>query len=158
MATVVKRLLRATPQRTAAEVWLVITELVAPDKSSTARAELNAISGLMGQIIASEALKDDPLVFFGSGPRLRIYCLYNEDAIGGDGESENSLAFVPTDGDWRISIPCLSEDLAWVQTELKRRAAHITARVAGEPVEDEEDDTPLRATNVAVDTGRFLRP
>jgi len=158
MATVVKRMLRATPQRTAAEVWQLITDLVAHDKGSTARVELNAICGPMGQIIASEALKDDPLVFFGGGPRLRIYCLYGEEAIGGDDENESSLAFVPTDGDWRMSVPCLPEDLAWVRGELKRRAAHVVARAVGEAVDDEEKDVPIRATNVEVDTGRFLRP
>lgn len=156
MATVIKRLIRATPHRTASEVWQLITDLVAPDKNSPARADLSRVAGVLGQVIASEATKCSPVVVFGSGPRLRFYCLYDEDAITGEDANENALPFTATEGDWRISVPALPDDLEWVQRELKNRSTKITAREQGDPI-DEDEQAATHAASVEVDVKAFLR-
>ena len=156
MATVTKRQIRATPQRTASEAWQIITDLIAPDKDSPARADLSRVAGVLGQIIATEVARDTPIVVFGNGPRLRIYCLYNEDAITGEDANENKLAFTPTEGDWRISVPVLADDLEWVQHELKARSTRISAREKGEPI-DEDGYRATSSASVQVDVKAFLR-
>jgi hypothetical protein len=157
MATVIKRQFRATPHRTASEAWQAMTNLIAPDKKLSARTELSLVAGVFEQIIASEAIKDSPIIVFGSGPRLRLYCLYDEDAITGEDANENSLSFTATEGDWQISVPCLVEDLEWAQRELKKHSKRISAREIGEPVDETNEETSSRAANVAVNEKAFLR-
>jgi hypothetical protein len=158
MATVIKRQFRATPHRTASEAWQTMTNLIAPDKKSSARTELSLVAGVLEQIIASEAIKDSPIIVFGSGPRLRLYCLYDEDAITGEDANENSLPFIATEGDWQISVPCLAEDLKWAQPELKKHSKRISAREIGEPVDESNEETSSGAGNVTVNETAFLRP
>jgi hypothetical protein len=62
------------------------------------------------------------------GPRTRIYCLYDDDAIDGSDANEAGLGFDPLQGDWRVSLPCPAEDLAWVQSALEAKGSRITAR------------------------------
>src|SRR5262249_55254758 len=97
--TVVSRRIVSTPARSASASWDVIVQLVTAP-GSTARQELQGIEGIASCIIAEESLKTDPCVVFGSGPRVRIYCLYNEDAIAGEDANETVLTFMPTEGDW----------------------------------------------------------
>ena len=98
-----------------------MVELIAPDETSPARQGLSRVAGVVGQTIASEATKTSPIVVFGNGPQTRFYCLYGEDAIVGEGASENPLPFTAAAGDWHMSVPCLADDLEWVQHELKSR-------------------------------------
>lgn len=156
MATVIKRQIRATPHRTASESWRFITGLIAPDKDMPARAELSRVAGIFEQIIASEAPKSSPIVVFGSGPRLRLYCLYDEDAIIGDEVNENSLTFNPTVGDWKISVPALADDLKWVRGELKAFFPRFSVREVGDLV-DEDEQATKESASVEVDVKAFLR-
>ena len=48
-----------------------------------ARAELLAVAGIAASIIADQAPRDAAIVVTCDGPRTRIYCLYDEDAIDG---------------------------------------------------------------------------
>jgi hypothetical protein len=157
MATVIKRQIRTTPHRTAGAVWQLIAELIAPARDSKARAELSSVAGVLAQVIASEATKNSPIVVFGSGPRVRFYCLYDEDAITGEDANENSLPFTATEGDWRISVATLADDLKWVQQELKGRSERITAREVGEPIEEGEEPTDTDSASLEVDTKAFFR-
>ena len=118
--TVVSRRVVATPARSASGAWDVIVKLVTAS-GSPARQELQGIEGIASCVIAEESLKADPFVIFGSGPRLRIYCLYNEDAIAGEDANETALTFTPTEGDWQMSLPCPADDLAWVEKALRER-------------------------------------
>jgi hypothetical protein len=156
MATVTKRQIRATPHRTATETWELISKLLAPDDKSSARAELATVAGVVGQAIASESPKDSPIVVQGKGPRVRLYCLYDEDSITGDDANENSLASAPTDGDWKISIPVLAEDLDWTNKELKSRSSRITARVVGDPLDEDEDEQSSQRAEATVNLDAFL--
>ena len=103
--TVVVRRVVATPGRPAAMAWKVIADLVAPP-GSAAREEINAVAGIAISLIAAESMRDSAIVVHGVGPRLRVYCLYDDDAILAEGSSEDLLAWCPTNGDWAMSLPC----------------------------------------------------
>jgi hypothetical protein len=88
--------------------------------------------------------------------------LYSDDAIEGDAANESPLSFVPTDGDWQMSIPCFAEDLVWVQRSLKAASTRITARALGAAVPDEGADDEGNASRngrspAAVDRDAFFR-
>ncbi len=162
--TIVARTIISVPERSASATWEHIVELIAPDGGSAARRELAAVAGVACSCIADEALRDDPLVVHGVGPRLRIYALYNDDAVEGDGANESPLSYVPTDGDWSMSIPCLPDDLEWVQRSLKAATARVTARALGAAVagdstgeENRSSGAATGAASLAVDYDAFFR-
>ena len=162
--TIVARTLISLPERSASATWEQIVQLIAPDARSSARRELAAVAGIACGCITDEALADNALVVYGVGPRLRIYALYGDDAIEGDGANESPVSYVPTDGDWRMSIPCLPDDLEWVQRSLNATSRRVTARAVGAAVEEDSDDDPNRssppaggAASLTVDRGAFLR-
>ena len=119
--TVIARTFASVPQRTATETWKAISEVLAPDSESAAALELASVSGIASSLITREAMTS-PIVVYGSGPRVRIYCLYNDDAIEGDDVREGALPFDATAGDWKMSLPCPLDDLPWVQDALKARS------------------------------------
>ena len=143
--TAVRRTFVSIPERSATDTWGCIVALIAPDSDSPARGELAAVAGVACSCISDEALADDALVVYGAGPRLRVYALYGDDAVEGERANESALSWVPTDRDWRMSIPCLSDDLAWVQARLARTSTRVSARVLGAAVEGDEEE-PGRAT------------
>ena len=155
--TVVARRIIATPVRSASEVWAVIVGLLAPQPGSEAHQELLAIGGIACSLITDETLKEAPAVVYGSGPRVRMYCLYDDEACSGENASEAPLTFDATDGDWQMSLPCHVDDLHWVQEALKKRASHVTARDMTAAVESEQPVTDNTAKNVVVNREAFLR-
>jgi hypothetical protein len=145
--TVVARRIVATPARPASEAWAVMVDLLAPDKNSDARKELESVSGIASNLIADEAFDRTAGVVYGSGPRVRLYCLYGDKAISGDGASESALAFNPTEGDWRMSLPCPADDLNWVRDALKKKSSRITARDLDEDVESDGDSDERKTSS-----------
>jgi hypothetical protein len=93
-----------------------------------ARTELLSVGGIAASLIADQAPKGAPIVVTCDGPRTRIYCLYDEDAIEGSEANENPLGFDALKGDWQVSLPCHRDDLAWVQASLAKHGSRITAR------------------------------
>src|SRR6185437_4606753 len=134
MATVVTRTVASMPQRTAVQTWEKIVAIVAPDPKSPARAELQKAAGVAAASIASEAPKDDGFIIHGNGPQVRVYCVFGDEAVSGDGVNEDALQASPTEGDWQMSVPCLQEDLDWSQKKLKSDTKRVTARETGEGV------------------------
>jgi hypothetical protein len=108
MSTVLARRVASTPVRTAVETWARIVEIIAPDPVSPARKELAKVAGTACTSIASEAPKQAPIMIWGGGPRVRVYCVFDEDAITQDGINEDALPKSPAEGDWRMSIPFLA--------------------------------------------------
>ena len=125
MSTIARRI-RATPERPATEAWEVIVGLIS-EPGSAARKELDAVSGIASCLIADETPKDSPILVAGVGPRLRIYCLYDEAAVTGEDADETALSWNPTDGNWKMWFPAAREDLDWVQRELAKRGSRIVA-------------------------------
>ena len=158
MSSVVVRRIIATPGRPASEAWAKIVDLIAPS-SGEARTELLSVAGISSSLISDEALKDAPAVLRGKGPRVRFYCIYDEEAVSGDKASEAALATVPTEDTWKLSLPCLAEDLEWVSAALKSKSTRITARNVDEQVVDEEDtSTSSSAQSPTINREAFLRP
>src|SRR5882724_832289 len=130
----------ATPTRSVSETWMTIIKMIAPQEDSEARKELEAVAGTASALIADEALKDAAAIIYGNGPRIRIYCLYDDEAISGDNKNENTLAAIPTEGDWKMSLPCPEEDLEWVQAALTRKSSRITARDLSQSLQQDDGD------------------
>ena len=157
--TVIARRVAATPVRPAAEAWDIIVGLITLE-GTPARAELASVSGAGMSLVAAEAMREAPIVVWGVGPRLRVYAVYDEDAILGEGLSEDPLTWCPTDGEWAMSLPCPKEDLNWVQASLARSSKRVTARDLSEAVPEEATDGAKRTTEPrgTVDLEAFLRP
>jgi hypothetical protein len=156
--TVLGRHVRATPYRSADEAWEVIVGLLAPGDEA-ARDELVSVGGVASSLIASEAVKNDSIVVYGAGPRVQVYCLYDEEAVGGERANEQKLPKSPTDGDWSLSLPCPAEDLLWVTEALAKRSTRVTARKLGEAVDANAGKSEGKVnTAVTVDKEAFFRP
>jgi len=128
MSTVASRTFKSTPQRDARATWQAVIELLTQGKDGKPRDELLRVAGVASSVIADQAPKDAAIVVTCDGPRTRIYCLYDDDAIDGSDANEDALGFDPLAGDWGISLPCEPDDLAWVQEALKRHSSRVTAR------------------------------
>lgn len=155
---VVARRIRATPERGAADAWQVIVDLIAP-KDGPARRELLSIEGIASSIISTESPKDAAMVVRGSGPRIRMYCLYDDDAIAGDDANESTLAECPTEGDWSMSLPADADDVSWVRDALAKKSKRVTVREKYENVKDDEEPSKKSAaTEAGINMEAFLRP
>jgi len=62
----------------------------------------------------------------------------------------------PTEGDWRMSIPCLPDDVAWSSASLAAASSRISARSVDEEVEDDE---PAAAppSSLSINLSEFLK-
>ena len=123
--TVVSRSIASTPARTAIETWDRIVGLISKPESD-ARKELEKVCGMAASVIAEEIPKDFPIVVAESGPRLRIYCVYGEDAILGENCDEDDLSWNPTDGRWQMYIPCSYDDHKWMSEKLASLSSRIS--------------------------------
>ena len=156
MSTVASRVIRSSPHRDTATTWDVIVDLLTRGQTSSARTELVSVAGVASSIIAERAPKDAAIVVTCDGPRTRVYCLYDEDAIDGADAKEDALGYDPLKGNWAVSLPCLAEDLAWVQRSLKAKTTRITARDLDTKLGDIEDPG-TKSQGLALDVEAFLK-
>ena len=156
MVTVARRTFRSTPERSALATWTAIVDLLTQGKTGEARAELLSVAGVAASIIADHAPVDAAIVVTCDGPRTRIYCLYDDDAIAGSGANEDPLGFDPLNGDWRVSLPSPADDLTWVQGALERRSDRITARDLKERVASDKSATGAKGKSLVLDPRGFL--
>jgi len=156
MSTVARRV-KATPERAASDAWDVIVDLLAPEPGA-ARTELQSIEGIASAIISTEAPKDAAIVVRGKGPRVRIYCLYGDDAISGDNANEAALAECPAEGDWQLSLPADADDVSWAKEALAKKSNRVTVREKGTPVEDDKQSASESSGTAAINMEAFLRP
>ena len=156
MTTVARKFI-SIPERTATATWKAISDLLAADPRSSAAEELASVSGIACSLITREAM-NSPIVAYGSGPRVRVYCLYNEDAIEGDDANEAPLAFDATAGDWKVSLPCPADDLSWVQGALGSKSSRISARdMETSIVEETEAADSSTSSSEEVDLEAFFK-
>jgi hypothetical protein len=158
--TVIARKVTAIPARLATEAWEKVIDLVAPSNAA-ARAELSGVTGVASSLITDEAMKAAPIIVTGNGPRLRIYCLYGDDAVEGTKTNESSIPGSPVESgdDWQISLPCPTDDLEWVRASLKKRSSRIVARDLAEtnlPEDANEETADTKAATINLES--FLRP
>lgn len=139
----VRRDISSIPLRTAGETWQAIVELITgPD--SVDRAALQNVASVMETLIADEQPAAVPIVVKGSGPRLLIYCLYQEKAMEA-GLAIDDLSWNPTGGDWAITAPGEEADVAWMNRSLQKRTPRITVHPADEPPAGDEDQEVAKA-------------
>lgn len=157
--TIVVRRIAATPARPAIEAWRIILGLLAP-LDTAAWKELERVGGLVTAMIAAEAMRESPIVVYGVGSRLRVYCVYDDDAILGEDVTEDSLSWCPTDGDWAMSLPCPSDDLAWMEPALARITSRVTVRDLAEAAPAESEGQTRKSSDELgpVDVEAFLKP
>lgn len=115
MSTVSRRTLVSTPARDATETWNAIVDLLAPTSAHPARKELLNVAGIAASVISDHASKVDAIVATCDGPRTRIYCLFDDDAVDGSDANEAALGYDALKGDWAVSLPCHADELDWVQ-------------------------------------------
>lgn len=159
MSTVARKV-AATPVRLATATWQRIVDLLAASNVA-ARAELASVAGIASSLITEEAMRTSPVIASGSGPQVRVYCIYGEDAIEGTSVNESAINGSPVDAndDWKVSLPCPPDDLEWVCASLKKRSSRITARdVAETRVSDEDDEAARSASTPTIDMESFLKP
>ena len=157
-ATVVKRVVRGSPHRDSVETWDFIVDLLTQGTSGAKRDELLSIAGIASSILTEMAPKDAAIVVECKGPRTRIYCLYDEDAIDGSDANEDALGFDPLEGEWFISLPCPKDDLAWVERALKAKSSRITARdMVSKRGPESTEDSKKAADDFSFDTNEFLK-
>jgi hypothetical protein len=159
MSTVLARRVASTPVRSAAQTWAKIVEIVAPDPQSTARKELAKAAGVACASISSEATKDAAIVIWGGGPRVRVYCVFDEDAITQDDVNEDALPKPPTEGEWKMSIPCLPDDVKWCSANLAAVSSKISARSVDDDVEDGDDqhEAAKAAPTMGINMQEFMK-
>ena len=152
----IRRTIASVPARSAKETWRAIVDLVTGD-GTVDRQQLDAASSIMESVIADEVPAAVPIVFKGAGPRVLIYCLYNENAMEA-GLDIDSLAANPTSGDWRATAPCEDGDLDWMSKALETRAPRITVHAADQPPEDEQTAAEQEHKAFEIDWGALNKP
>ncbi len=156
MSTVASRTFRSTPHRDAGATWAAIIDLLTQGRTGEARTELLAVGGIAASIIADQVPKDAAIVVTCDGPRTRIYCLFDDDAVEGSDANEDPLGFDPLKGAWAVSLPCAKDDLAWVQAALKKHSSRITARDLDEAVAADADQKASASATLVLDPKGFL--
>lgn len=154
--TVIARRVISEPVRLATATWITIVDLLAPEPDDKARAELLSVKGIASSLIASEAMKDAPIVVYVAGTRVRVYCLYGDDALTGENANEDKLVSSPVDGDWKMSLPASASDLEWVQAALKEKSTRITARDLNVGV-DEMSEESTSSKSFSINKEAFFR-
>jgi hypothetical protein len=160
MTTVASRTFNCTPRRDAAATWIAIVDLLTQGKDGPKRKELLTVSGVAASTLADQAPRDAAITVTCDGPRTRIYCVYDDDAIEGSEANEEPLGFDPLTGDWHVSLPCLKDDLPWVQGALKKHSTRVTARDrdADVNVETKQAQNSAATAALVLDTKGFLTP
>lgn len=158
MTTVASRMVRSSPHRDTTKTWETIVDLLVRQSKAAAREELLAVTGVVASLIADRAPADSAIVVSGDGPRTRIYCLYDEDAIDGSDAKEDSLGYDALQGDWRISFPCPADDLSWVTQSLASKTNRITVRDMTQTLrEDVASDSQFTPQSGSIDLEAFLK-
>jgi hypothetical protein len=156
MITIASRRLRSSPHRDASQTWVAIVELLTRGTAGDAKTQLLAVSGVAASIIADRGPRTAPIVVTCEGPRTRIYCAYDDDAIGDSESNEDALGFDPLRGEWSISLPCQEADLSWVQKALAKYGDRITARDLAAGLSDVAKSESAHAEALIIDPQGFL--
>lgn len=156
MTTVVRRDFRSIPHRDAIATWTAIVELLTAGGDAARRNELMAVTGVACSVIADQYPSASPIVVTCDGPRTRIYCWYDDDALDDSNSNESKLGFDALKGDWQVALPVAKEDLAWVQAALKKNSGRIIARDKDSGIEVEKQEQAA-STSLALDLEGFMK-
>lgn len=157
MSTVVSRVVRSSPHRSTSDTWIAIVDLLTQGKDGEARKELLSVSGIASSAIAEQAAKDAAIVATCEGPRTRIYCLYDEEAVEGSDAKEDTLGYDGLKGQWAVSLPCPKDDLDWIQRALKAKSSRITARDMAQKLGEEEVAKATAVVGLKLNVKEFMK-
>jgi hypothetical protein len=160
MSTVARRFL-ASPARLSSDTWTAITKLVCKGQAN-ATSEFGKVSGIASALLNDELFKLHPFVVKNKGPRLRVYCIYGQDAIAGEGKNEDTLSWNPVADDWHAYIPCSQEEFKEVSALLKSKSANfsiynIDKGLPDESAESESKNKTANAQTTTVDWEAFKK-
>jgi len=144
--TVSVRKFSASPVRNATEVWNFIVDTIS--SSDVIKTELRKVAGVAASIIADGIPSIFPITIIGSGPRLRLYCLYDEDALGDD-KKEDPLNWKLFDQQWQVFFPVEKADQEWTDKILKGKGNNFFTYVIGEEIntaDEQEASQPSQLT------------
>lgn len=156
MTTIARRTFASTPQRSALDTWHAIVELLTKGRHGPTRSELLAVEGIAASVITDQAPRDAAIIVTCDGPRTRIYCLYDEDAIDGADANEDALGYDPLAGNWRVSLPCLTDDLGWTDKALQAKTSRIVVRDSAENITPVDEFTGGNSNALVLDPKGFL--
>lgn len=126
MSTVVRRTFRSIPHRNAHNTDG--NRRAADPRPQTAQHRTTmAVAGVASSLI-DQTLRDAAIIVTCDGPRTRIYCIYDDDAIDGGDANEDKLPLDPLSGDWAIS-PCARR--TGLQAARLRSTARASRRATG---------------------------
>lgn len=147
----IRRDVASVPARSAKETWRAIVDLVT-GTDSVDRVQLDAAASIMESLIADEQPAEAPIVFKGAGPRVLIYCRYDEEAVE-LGLDIDAISSNPTGGDWRVTAPCETEDVDWMNSTLNSRASRISVHAPNDAPADGENDNEKAESVLEIDWG-----
>jgi hypothetical protein len=147
----IRRDVSSIPQRSAAETWQRIIDLVTGPGSKDVQ-QLKDAAGVIGSIITDEHPASRAFMVEGVGPQLRIYCRFGLKAVE-EGDDVDALTWNPTEGDWTMHVPCDAENLDWVKASLARTSPRMKVFDVEETDRaEEQQDRAAKSTNdLAVD-------
>lgn len=157
MSTVYRRTFAATPPAMPSRPGAIV-DVLAPGATHPARKELTSVAGIAASIISDRSPKDHAIVATCDGPRTRVYCLFDDDAVDGSDANEAALGYDALKGDWAVSLPCDADELDWVQRALKKHGTRITAREPDAPVAADQDEPRRRPGSLVPDLKGLREP
>jgi hypothetical protein len=150
VSTIARRI-ASSPKRTASECWEFISQLIC-GTDSTALAEFKAMEGVASALIADYAFQRSPLIIQGVGDKLKVYCVYDRDALEDD-TREDALSWSPTNGEWAGLIPCVGEQFAWAIPEIKKRSKRFRAYSE----DSEKEQVAEKTVNLKINAEAFRK-
>jgi len=135
MSTVARRFV-ASPVRLSSAVWRNISNLIAG--TDAAALEFANVAGVASSLINDEMFANNPMVIKNKGPRLRVYCLYGDNAISEDDKNEDKLSWDPTAHEWHVFLPCSGEEFDEFTDLLQGKSNKFTVYNVEKGVPDSE--------------------
>jgi hypothetical protein len=157
VTTVVRRDFRSIPHRDASATWAAIVDMLTASSDAAKRQELLAVAGVASSVIADQGPRMSPIVATCDGPRTRIYCSYDDDALDDSGSNEAKLGFDALKGNWQVSLPVAAEDLNWVQSALKKHSTRVVARDKDEGITVEKNEQAAAVNSMTLDVEGFWK-
>jgi len=157
MSVVAKRIV-SRPVRTSKETWDIITKIVCKDDKKAA-AEFDHVSGIASAIISEEYPAKFPIVVKGNGPRVRVYCLYDEDAIVGEEAREEELNWPLTSENWVAYLPCSKNDIDWMSKNLADLSKNFKVydKEIGLALDEQKSDVQENCKDLKIDEEAFKK-
>ncbi len=117
--TTIARRFAARPVRTSIEAWAAVRDALCQD-NNPAVDEFDRIQGVAASVISSNLPAAHPFVFIGEGPRVRVFMVYDNQALEGEDLNESPLVSSPFRSSWTGWVPALPDEIELVQTHLRR--------------------------------------